>query len=88
MAFVTHWIQTGSPALFLLEMRDERKKHYVNTVFLFFGYFGQLYFWCVCHGMWFGSRKQIKNLRFQDSVSWIFSDLDAIIIWHSYFRLG
>lgn len=65
MAFVTHWIQTGSPALFLLEMRDERKKHYVNTVFLFFGYFGQLYFWCVCRGMWFGSRKQIKNLRFQ-----------------------
>ena len=47
MAFVTHWIQTGSPALFLLEMRDERKKHYVNTVFLLFGYFGQLYFFGV-----------------------------------------
>ena len=30
VAFVTLWIQTGSPALFLLEMRDERKKHYIN----------------------------------------------------------
>lgn len=35
MAFVTLWIQTGSPALFLLEMRDERKKHYINMVFCF-----------------------------------------------------
>lgn len=33
MGFVTHWVQTGSPALFLLEIRDERKKHSINTVF-------------------------------------------------------
>ena len=65
-----------------------REKHYINTVFCFLGFFGQLYFLHLYHGMWCGSRKQIKDLRFQDSISWTFSNLSTINIWYGYCRLG
>lgn len=36
-------------------------------------------------GLALESRSRIWGFK---TVSWIFSDLDTIIIWHSYFRLG